>query len=266
MGTFQTAFKTLFASALVVALSGCTFEGDLPTPVPASGGDPGTIANEHDVILGWKFPELQQLQSLKVLFPAQVTIVQTQDSEELQVQIQALIEKDHDSDYGQELQSQVIHLSNLSAANAVLNVPTPSHPCVKSVDAQGGLTSLQGVCLESLTILVPASVQIPMTIQPGGSFSLSAVTLPTLDLTLVDGAQAAISQLTGSLNVFGGGPHTSLQVNGATNLYLDLSQIEQAQLASISKSVFISLSQPDTSNPNAVTLDGKAITSFPFMR
>lgn len=271
---WKATAKAVFASGLCLSLSGCFWDDHVipPAPAPDSGGDPGSVAYEHDLVVGWRFPELEQLESLQIIYPSRVSVIQAPDSSasgELDIQIQLFIEKDHHDQYAQEYQNQIVALSQLSSANAVLHVPAPTHPCQKTLDAEGNVTALQGICVEGMTVVIPATHEIPLNIQPGGNFSLQAVALPSLTLTLPatsTATQASISQLTGSLIVGGGGPNASLSVQGASTLDLELNAIAQAQLQNVSGKVHISLAHPDPNHPNAVTLDGKAITTFPFDR
>lgn len=188
------------------------------------------------------------------------------ESKEFDVQIQLFIETDHHDEYAQEYQSQIQALSKLDVPNAILSVPAPTHPCVETFDANGKVTSLQGICVAGMTIVVPDTHAVPISVQAAGDFSISAVNLPSLQLTLADASHSSVTQFVGNLKVTGGGPKSTFEVNGASSLDLELDAIEQAQLQKITGNVHISLTHPDPNNAGAVTLDGKAITSFPFDR
>lgn len=261
---------TKFAAAFILclSLSGCFWDDVVipPTPISDAGGDPGAVSFEHDVVVGWKFPEINTLNSLQVIYPSKVNIIEAIGSKEFDIQIQLFIEKDHNDEYAQEYQQQIQSLSKLDEGDAVLYVPAPLHPCQETFDAHGNVTALQGICVESMTIVVPDTHPIPISIQAAGDFSISNVNLPSLQITLADSAQAWITQFVGDLKVTGGGPNSTLAVNGASTLDLELNAIKQANLQKITGKVHISLSQPDPNNAGAVTLDGKAITSFPFDR
>jgi hypothetical protein len=256
------------ASTLCLSLSGCFLTDAITPPAPTSdtGGDPGLVAFEHDVLIGWKYPEIDTLQSLRVTYPGNVTILQAQQSSEFDIQLQLYIEKAHHDDYALEYQNQILALSKLNVGAAVLNVPAPTHPCVKSVDSLGNITALQGICLQTMTIIVPPNHEVPISVQAAGDIAISDLALPSLTISQPDATHISVSQFTGELKITGGGPGASLDVWGATSLDLELDAIKLAELQKISGKIHIALQHFDPANPNAVSLDGQTITSFPFDR
>jgi hypothetical protein len=262
------AAQLALASALCLSLSGCFLDDAIIPPAPTSdtGGDPGSVAFEHDVLIGWKFPEIDALRTLQVTYPGNVTILQAQQSSEFDIQLQLYIEKAHHADYAREYQTQILALSRLDVATAVLNVPAPTHPCVKTVDSLGNITALQGICLQTMTIIVPANHEIPISLQATGDVAISDLALPSLTIAQPDSTHISVTQFAGDLTITGGGPNASLDVWGATSLDLELDAIKLAELQKISGKIHISLNHVDPASPSAVSLDGQAVTSFPFDR
>lgn len=235
-----------------------------PAPTPVIGSDPGAIAYEHDVEVSWRATDLDVLQSLSLSFPGKISILQDPTATELTLQLQIYIQKDNQDSLASAYTNQILTASTLNVVNAVFNVPPPIQTCQETQDAQGNVTALQGICPVQMTVIVPTSHPVPISAAPGGDFESTGATLPSLQLTVVDGTHTSISQFTGALKITGGGPKAIIQVNTATSLDLELTAIEEAQLQHISSQLHIALANPNPADPSEVTVDGKPITTFPF--
>jgi hypothetical protein len=277
----------LFGTAMTsLMLAGCP--SILPETPPQAGGPEETpYSFKHHTQVIWDFPELNQLKSLQILHPAHVSLLQSNDSDELSVQLEFEIEKPHHDIYADEYLKQISAQSVLQGENQKLAVPAPLHPCKEIGDSSGNLIELEGICVREMSIILPsglpsgrtsglpspASNLTSLSIEAGGGFSTSRVSLPLLALLLDDGSYSEINRFTGNLKILGGGSKASLQIDGlldagqktSGDLDLELSTIQHVTLRNISGKVHIAVTHP-SSDPNAVQLDDKSITTFPFDR
>lgn len=259
----RLAAALALSAAFLTELCGCKVSIP-PQPIDGGGADPNGVAFEHDIQIDWKFPELELLDSVNVQYPGAVSLIGTSLSQELSLQLKVLVEKPHDAEYSQEYLQQVQADSKLGAQDAVLIAPIPAHACAETFDHEGVLTGVTGVCPQDITIVVPSSHPIPVSVQALGDFTSTKAKIPILSVTLLDNTHAQIQNLTGDFKAYGGGPAATLQLDGATGLDLELDSIAKADLKHISGKVHISLAHPTAGT--TVSLDGKPITTFPFDR
>lgn len=268
---FLSDSKICISALGLVLLSSCSWTNAPPPSSPVSdiGGDPGAVAFEHMIELTWKKAELGLMNSLEIHYPSKITLIQTASTTDLSLQLQAFVEKAHHDEYTQTYLSRILTTSNLTSPDSILNIPAPEDACPQCAcketqTSQGAISSLQGICNHELALSMPTTHAISLNIACGGDLTANAISLPQLTLTLLDQTQTRISRLNGDLLASGGGMQTSIQIDGANNVELDLDSVAHADLRHISGHLHIDMNHPELLDPGAVTLDGKVITDFPF--